>query len=136
MPAASVGQTIRVVVPATTANLGAGFDALALALDMANVVEVELVAGRPGWVDLHVEGEGAGRLRPGRGNRFLSGLRTGLEAAGTDFNRWSYRITMHNEIPLSRGLGSSAAAAVGGLMAARMLAGSAGAAALPDARIL
>lgn len=136
MPAATVGQIIRVVVPATTANLGAGFDALALALDMANVVDIELVAGRPGWVDLRVEGEGAGRLHVGRGNRFLSGLRAGLEVAGSEFNRWSYRVTMRNEIPLSRGLGSSAAATVGGLVAARELAGDAGAAALPDERIL
>lgn len=136
MPGPSQAQTIRIVVPATTANLGAGFDALALALEMANVVDIELVTGRPGWVDLNVEGEGAGRLRVGRGNRFIGGLRAGLEAAGADFRQWSYRITMRNEIPLSRGLGSSAAAAVGGLVAARELAGTAGAAALPDARIL
>jgi homoserine kinase len=123
-------------VPATTANLGAGFDALAMAVDMANVVDVELVDGRPGWVELEVIGEGAGRLRPGRGNRFIGGLRSGLEASGIDFEGWSYRISMRNEVPLSRGLGSSAAATVGGLVAARELAGAAGTAALPDARVL
>lgn len=136
MPAPSEAQVIRVAVPATTANLGAGFDALGLALAMANVVDIELLKGRPGWVDLDVEGEGAGRLRVGRGNRFLSGLRAGLDAAGSDFKQWSYRVTMRNQIPLSRGLGSSAAATVGGLVAARELAGDAGAAALPDERIL
>jgi homoserine kinase len=123
-------------VPATTANLGAGFDALALALGMANVVDVELVDGRPGWVDLTVEGEGEGRLKAGRGNRFIAGLRSGLTEAGTDPTDWSYRVTMRNEIPLSRGLGSSAAATVGGLVAARELVGDAGAAALTDQRIL
>ena len=127
---------VRVVVPATTANLGAGFDALALALDMANVVDVELVGGRPGWVDLTVEGEGAGRLHAGRGNRFVGGLRSGLEAAGIPFGRWSYRVSMDNQVPLSRGLGSSAAATVGGLLAARELCGPAGADALPDERVL
>lgn len=127
---------VRVQAPATTANLGAGFDALAMAVDMANVVDVELLDGRLGWVDLQVQGEGAGRLRAGRGNRFIGGLRAGLEAAGIDFGRWSYRITMRNEIPLSRGLGSSAAATVGGLIAARELAGADGVAALPDERVM
>jgi homoserine kinase len=127
---------VCVQVPATTANLGAGFDTLALALEMANVVEVQLVDGRPGLVDLRVEGEGVGRLKVGRGNRFLDGFRAGLEVAGADFNHWSYRVTMHNQIPLSRGLGSSAAATVGGLIAARELAGAPGAAALPDERVL
>ena len=124
----SLPAGLRVEVPATTANLGAGFDALAMALDMANRVDVQVVDGRPG--------EGEGRLRAGRGNRFIAGLRSGLEAAGLDFERWSYRLTMRNEIPLSRGLGSSAAATVGGLVAARELAGAAGAAALPDERVM
>lgn len=126
----------RVSVPATTANLGAGFDALALALAMANVVDIELVDGRPGWVELQVEGEGAGRLRAGRGNRFIAGLRAGLQVAGRNPDAWSYRVTMRNQIPLSRGLGSSAAATVGGLVAARALAGAEGTAALSDARVL
>ncbi|MEA2621149.1 MAG: homoserine kinase [Chloroflexota bacterium] len=127
---------VRVEVPATTANLGAGFDALALALGLANVVDVETTDGGRGWVDLEVEGEGAGRLKAGRGNRFVGGLRGGLTEAGIDPDRWSYRIGMHNQIPLSRGLGSSAAATVGGLLAARVLAGPAGAAALTAERVL
>jgi homoserine kinase len=129
-------EGVRVSVPATTANLGAGFDALALALSVPNVVDVELVDGRPGWVDLVVEGEGAGRLKAGRGNRFIAGLRAGLTLGGRDPDAWSYRVAMRNEIPMSRGLGSSAAASVGGLVAARELAGPDGAAALPDERIL
>lgn len=125
-------------VPATTANLGAGFDALALALDLANEIEVEARPEPGGSVELVVEGEGADRLRGGRGNRFVRALRLGLETCGQRFERWTWHVTMNNAIPLSRGLGSSATASVGGLLAARQIAGGidGSGAALSDARVL
>jgi homoserine kinase len=128
-------RPVRVDVPATTANLGAGFDALALALDLSNRIDVEPSARSGGHVELIVEGEGADRLRGGRGNRFLKALRIGLEACDVRFERYGWRVRMQNMIPLSRGLGSSATASVGGLLAARALSGPAGRA-LSDARIL
>ncbi|HET7676592.1 MAG TPA: hypothetical protein VFK38_01955, partial [Candidatus Limnocylindrales bacterium] len=103
-------------VPATSANLGAGYDALALALDMKDRVSVE-VLDRPG-LELVVEGEGAGILGATPDNRFTIALDTGLRwALGAVPPELGWRVTMHNEIPLGRGLGSSAAATVAGLVA-------------------
>jgi homoserine kinase len=128
-------RSVRISAPASTANLGAGFDALALALDLRNELEIEVLDGPAGRVDLTVEGEGAGRLTGRRGNRLLASVRAGLDACGVSHARWSYRVSMRNRIPLARGLGSSAAATVSGLLAARVLAGSRGSA-LSDTRML
>ena len=62
MAAALAGRTVTVDVPATTANLGAGFDVLAMALDLRNLVTVTAVEGRAAPVTITVRGEGAGRL--------------------------------------------------------------------------
>lgn len=109
--------------PATTANLGAGFDALALALDVSNLMTVEVVDGIPGSLELDVEGEGAGVLEPTGSDRFTTGLRLGLAELGLDPDGLAFRVSMHNRIPFSRGLGSSASATVAGLVAAGALAG-------------
>lgn len=110
-------------VPASTANLGAGFDTLALALDLRDRIEVEVVDA-PG-LELSVSGEGAGALPAGRDNRFVVALETGLRwALGEVPLEVGFRIAMHNAIPLGRGLGSSAAATVAGLVAANALTGN------------
>ncbi len=115
-------RSVSVTVPATSANLGAGFDALALALELTNRVRLE-VLDREG-IELEVRGQGAGRLDAGRDNRFLAGLWRGLEAAlGAVPDGIGWRIEMDNEIPFGRGLGSSAAATVAGLLAADALTG-------------
>ncbi|MDQ3554212.1 MAG: homoserine kinase [Chloroflexota bacterium] len=116
---------MTVDVPASSANLGAGFDTLALALDLADIFSVDRAPDRPrGSISVTVEGEGADSI-PGDGSdRFSQALRHGLSEVGgrgTADLAWSVR--MHNAIPLSRGLGSSAAATVGGLAAADLLAG-------------
>ena len=82
-----VGRSVSVDVPATTANLGAGFDALAMALDLANVIRVEVVAAE-GDPDVHVEvqGEGAGQLPSGPRNRFMPGP-PGRPGGGRDQRR-------------------------------------------------
>jgi homoserine kinase len=117
------GRAVGVDVPASSANLGAGYDCLGLALDLTNRVTVEAVSGG-GGIDLEVVGEGAGELPPTRTNRFVAGLEAALEAAlGPRPERIGWRIVMHNRIPLSRGLGSSAAATVGGVVAGNALAG-------------
>jgi homoserine kinase len=128
-------RRVRVEVPATTANLGAGFDALAMALDLTNSIEVVAGDEPGGAVELIVRGEGADRLRGVRGNRFVKALREGLATGGDSLERHSWTVTMRNDIPMSRGLGSSATASVAGLLAARALLGDAGAA-LDDQRIL
>ena len=116
-------RRVTVEVPATSANLGVGFDCLALALDMTLRVEVETMAGGV-MSELQVSGEGAGRLGLNDANRFIAGLRRGLKELGADNIGQAWRIEMDNQIPLGRGLGSSAAAVVGGLLSAEALAGS------------
>jgi homoserine kinase len=114
-----VGHSVSVDVPATTANLGSGFDALALALDLANVIRVEVIAARTD-PDVRVEvlGEGAGQLPSGLHNRFVTALLAGLGEGGVDAAGLGWRVHMENRIPVARGLGSSAAATVAGLVAA------------------
>jgi len=117
-----IGRRVSVDVPATTANLGAGFDALALALDLAVIVRVEAVDPRHGPpVRVEVRGEGAGQLPTGRRNRFVSSLVDGLAAAGIDGDALGWRVRMDNAIPISRGLGSSASATVAALVVADAL---------------
>lgn len=118
------GRSVTVEVPASTANLGAGYDCLALALDLSDRITVEVGGWSRAEHDVSVEGEGAGELDSGAGNRFIRGLEAALVAARGEVpteTRW--RIEMRNEIPLARGLGSSAAATIGGLLAGNALVG-------------
>ena len=121
-----VGRRVGVEVPATTANLGAGFDALALALDLVTSVAVEIVPPDtdPAFL-VEVRGEGAGQLPSGRRNRFISALIAGIEATGVDPAGAGFHVRMDNRIPVTRGLGSSASATVAGLVAADALLGGA-----------
>ncbi len=112
-------MVVRVRVPATSANLGPGFDALGLALALYNEVEASEADG----VTVRVEGEGAGRLPSGADNVVARGVRLAFEAAGRPFTGVALRCL--NRIPPARGLGSSAAAWVGGLAAGNRLAGGA-----------
>jgi homoserine kinase len=132
-----MGRVVTVDAPATTANLGSGFDALAMALDLRNVISVEALpaaaGARPGKVDLRVEGEGQGRLRADRRNRFVSSLERGLAELGAPIEGITWCVRMRNRIPLARGLGSSASVTIAGLLAADALYGRG---ALPGARIL
>ena len=121
--ASLVGRRLTVEVPASSANLGAGYDCLGLALELTNRVTVEATDG-DGSVSLGVTGEGVGELPASRSNRFVAGLDGALEAAlGPRPASIGWRIAMDNRIPLSRGLGSSAAATVGGVVAGNALAG-------------
>jgi homoserine kinase len=118
------GRRVAVEVPATSANLGAGYDTLAVALEIVDRVEVEAIARPDLGVELSVDGEGAGELPADRSNAFVIALERGLaEARGMTPDGMSWRITMTNRIPLSRGLGSSAAATVAGLLAGAALGG-------------
>ena len=118
-----LGRRLVIDVPASTANLGAGYDCLGLALELLNRVTVEAVAG-DGDIELAVTGEGADELPAARSNRFVAGLEAVLELVlGMRPASIGWRIAMDNRIPLARGLGSSAAATVGGLVAGNALGG-------------
>jgi homoserine kinase len=118
------GRRVVVDVPASSANLGAGYDCLGLALDLVNRVEVEVRGWSRGEVDLSVEGEGAEELAASTDNRFVAALEAVMrEARGSLPEGVGWRVEMRNRIPLARGLGSSAAATVGGLVAGNALLG-------------
>jgi len=104
-------------VPATVANLGPGFDAFGLALSLFNEIEVD-TEGEPGVV---VQGEGADELPRDDHNLVVRAMRAFAAEAGRDLPPFALRCA--NAIPLERGLGSSAAAAVGGLLLADHLLG-------------
>ena len=109
---------VHVRVPATSANLGPGFDALGLALALHN----EVVAAEAEGVTVKIEGEGADRLARDAGNVVARGVKLAYEAAGRPFTGCALECV--NRIPTARGLGSSAAAWVGGLVAGNALMGS------------
>ena len=110
---------IRVAAPATTANLGPGYDCLGMALDIWNTVEVEPLP--EGTVpSVSVSGEGEGELEAGPENLVYRSME--FLYRELDIPMPPLRVHCDNEIPLARGLGSSAAAIAGGLAAANALA--------------
>ncbi|MBM2809348.1 MAG: homoserine kinase [Chloroflexi bacterium] len=107
-----------VTVPASSANLGPGFDALGMAIDLVNTVRVEPADQ---W-EVVLTGEGAERLPQGDRNLMHRSITTAAQ-------RWGLRLpparlSCVNEVPLSRGLGSSSTAVVAGLLIADQLAGA------------
>lgn len=116
-------EEVTVAVPATSANLGPGFDALGLALELRDEVRVRVAADDEPPVTVEVEGEGAATL-PRDASHLV--VRSTL-AAFADLGMPAPRLALHctNRIPHGRGLGSSAAAVVAGVLAARALAGAA-----------
>lgn len=119
-PAAAVS------VPATSANLGPGFDSLGLALELRDLIEGRFVAGSD--VRVEVEGEGIGTVASDDSNLVARIVRTGLATfdPSGELAARGLELRCVNAVPHSRGLGSSAAAIVGGLALAAQLAGVAG----------
>ncbi len=120
------GRWATVRVPATSANLGPGFDSMGLAVALYDVVTVTVLPADPGApsVVVDVEGEGAGAVPTGEEHLVVRTLRSGLAAAGVPAHGPGaprLRLTCRNRIPHGRGLGSSAAAGAVGLVAARAL---------------
>jgi homoserine kinase len=116
------GKRVAVEVPASSANIGAGFDCLGVALALVNRVEVEVRGWSRGQIELTIDGEGRGELTEDRDNRFVRGLEAAMGAARGELPEGvGWRIEMRNDIPLARGLGSSAAATVAGVVAANAL---------------
>ena len=115
-------KPIEVLAPATTANLGPGFDCLGMALDLWNRLEVLPAQPEPDNAPLvEIEGEGAEELASDSSNLTFRAMRFLFDEAGLEMP--PLRLRCHNAIPLSRGVGSSAAAIAGGLVAANALCG-------------
>ena len=117
---------VAVRVPATTANLGPAFDCLGMALNIWNGVRME-VSHSP---EVQITGQGVDQLPSDTTNLVYQSSQRLFDEAGVAPP--SLSIQCHNRIPLERGLGSSAAAIVGGLVAANHLAGQP----LPTERLL
>ena len=109
-------ERAAVRVPATTANMGPGFDSFGMAFRYYDEVEVRPVAGA---TRVHVEGVGEGSVPTGNDNLVVRALRAGLDAVGAPQAGFEMRCV--NRIPHGGGMGSSASEAVAGLMLARGL---------------
>ncbi len=112
-----MGKQIKVKVPATTANLGPGFDALGMALNLYNTVTIE--KREQGFSVDKVIGEGETVLSRDSSNLVVRAASYLLGSVGCA--EQGFKLTLENRIPLASGLGSSAAAIVGGLVAANAL---------------
>jgi homoserine kinase len=113
---AFVPGPVTVEVPATSANLGPGYDCLGLALELSDTLVGEVLdAG----LEVTVEGEGADVVRD-ESHLVVRAMRAAFEAMGEQPR--GLRLSCSNRIPHSRGMGSSSAAIVGGIVLARALA--------------
>jgi homoserine kinase len=122
-------DVVRVRAPATSANLGPGFDALGLALTLYDEVDAWVCES---GLSIEITGEGADLAGAGEDHLVVRAMRAAFAVTGGQPPGLALRCV--NKIPHGRGLGSSAAAIVAGLLAARALAGS-GAGQLPPAAL-
>lgn len=108
---------IRVRVPATSANMGAGFDSMGIALGMYNILEIsEIKAG------LQVICVNSRDYVPkGKNNLVYRAMKSVFDTVG--YQEKGLRIVQRSEIPVTRGLGSSSACIIGGMLAANVLSG-------------
>jgi homoserine kinase len=107
---------VQVSVPATSANLGPGFDSLGLSLDLRDRLEAEIL---PEGLVVEVDGSGADEVPLDESHLVVRSMRAAFEEM--DAVPAGLRLTCTNVIPHARGLGSSSAAIVGGLSLARAL---------------
>jgi homoserine kinase len=112
-----IGRKVSVKVPATSANLGPGFDTLGMALSYYDELEVEAVAGTGAVVE--VIGEGAGVVPTDASNLVVRSIAYTFEKFGQQVP--ALKLKAHNIIPHGRGMGSSGAAVVSGIVAAQGL---------------
>jgi homoserine kinase len=111
-------MTTRIIVPASTSNLGASFDACGLALSLYLQVDVE---NRSGGFEVVPSGEGADRVPRDGTNLIARVVRSVAELRGQRID--GARLLVRNEIPLARGLGSSSAAIIAGISVYEALSG-------------
>lgn len=112
---------VRVSVPATSANLGPGFDSMGLALDLRDELEAEVVGD---GVEVLVEGAGADDVPRDATHLVVRAMQAAFDAMGV--RATGLRLRCHNVIPHARGLGSSSAAIVAGVTLGRALVAGGG----------
>lgn len=105
---------VKVRVPATTANLGPGFDCLGLALKLYLNLEIEKKI--EGGLEIKCVGEGAREFPSDKNNLIWKSMNLALKRSKRDSDKEGLKIRVFNEIPVARGLGSSAAAIIGGIV--------------------
>jgi len=115
--ASVIGRRVTVKVPATSANLGPGFDTLGMALSYYDELEVSAVAGQGALVE--IDGEGAGEVATDAENLVVKSIAHTFEKFGQPVPRFELKVK--NIIPHGRGMGSSGAAVVAGIIAAKGL---------------
>lgn len=125
------GLTATAVVAASSANLGPGFDSLGVALSLYDEIVVETTES--GLV-VEVEGEGAGQVALDGSHLVVRAIEAGLRATGC--RAAGLIVRCRNDIPHSRGLGSSAAAVVGGLAAVNGLVTQSGSTPMTEAELI
>ncbi|GAB3604183.1 homoserine kinase [Microbacterium aureliae] len=119
-PQSGPGRRVVVRVPATSANLGPGFDTLGLALSVYD--ELIVTALPAGQLEVEVEGQGIGDVPRDGSNLVVRSIAYAFDAVGRVIP--GLRLQARNVIPHGRGMGSSGAAVVSGLLAAKgLLAG-------------
>jgi homoserine kinase len=111
------GTVVKVRVPATSANLGPGFDTLGIALSYYD--DLEVTAQKPGKISVEVIGEGKGQVPLDESHLVVRAILETFKRAGQQAPGLSLKAV--NRIPHGRGLGSSGAAVVSGIMAAKGL---------------
>src|SRR5712691_11438369 len=111
--------SVTVLTPATSANLGPGFDSLGLALQLYNRFEVQIEQGDPQKPVIHIEGPLGIGLSTGPDNLFFCAFASLYASRQVELPPVHIRMTI--DIPPGCGLGSSATAVVGGLVAANEL---------------
>lgn len=116
-----IGQGVVVDVPATTANIGPGFDCLGAALDLNNRFELRVIEGGGERFDLIIQGSEGSHLRGGPDNLVYRAAQRVWREAGEEPVALEARVQL--AVPPARGLGSSATAIVAGLMGANALVG-------------
>lgn len=109
-------MAVKILVPATSANVGAGFDALGLALSLHNTVTMEE------WDKLDIMASDGSLVPTGTSNLIYRSAKAVYEQLGKPVK--GLRIRQENPIPMARGLGSSSACIVAGILGANALLGS------------
>ena len=120
---------IRLKVPATTANLGSGFDTLGMALTLYNIFTVKEILPA-GEYSCEISGEGVDELKDAKKNLLVTSYIKACEEWNVPAKGFAFESC--NAVPLNRGLGSSSTAVVAGVTLANLLAGSK----FPEAELL
>lgn len=110
-------RSVTVKVPATSANMGPGYDCLGMSVDLWSEITVELADK----FEIIATGEGADQMPKDETNLMVTGVKAAFEIANKEMPVLKY--TAHSRIPYARGLGSSSAAIVAGIIAGLVLAG-------------